>query len=175
MPESMPTSIAGQKHDHSQCIHTAMATAQSLCRQNGARLTTLREQVLSLIWQSHTPLGAYDLMDKLSAKSTRRVAPPTVYRALDFLLEQGLVHRINSLNAYVGCTHPRQAHANNFLICRACGVAIEFNSSDLQSTLHATSSALGFVAENHSIEVVGLCEHCSQPHHAIEGGEETPS
>ncbi len=162
MPDtSIPTAIAGTRHDHSRCISTAMTTARSLCAQKGVRLTALREQVLHLIWQSHKPLGAYELMEQLARETTRRVAPPTVYRALEFLLEQGLVHRINSLNAYVGCTHPRQEHATNFLICRHCGVAIEFASVPLESSLQASADELGFIIEAHSIEVVGSCKRCA--------------
>lgn len=137
-----------------------MTTAQEVCTQNGARLTKLRAQVLRLIWQSHTPLGAYPLMDMLAQASTRRVAPPTVYRALEFLLEQGLIHRINTLNAYIGCTRPSKDHANNFLICQHCGVAIEFSANTLQEHINRTAGELGFTIKSQAIELVGSCERC---------------
>ncbi len=156
----LPTSIASCQHDHTHCIATAMVTAQEVCTRNGARLTKLREQVLRLIWQSHKPLGAYPLMEMLAHESTRRVAPPTVYRALEFLLDQGLIHRINTLNAYIGCTHPRADHANNFLICEHCGVAIEFAADQLQQQINNTARDFGFSIAAQSIELVGRCEQC---------------
>ncbi|WP_439134303.1 Fur family transcriptional regulator [Pseudomaricurvus sp.] len=163
--QTLPTSIASQQHDHTRCIASAMTTAQEVCARNGARLTKLREQVLRLVWQSHKPLGAYPLMDMLAAESTRRVAPPTVYRALEFLLDQGLIHRINTLNAYVGCTHPSHHHANNFLICEHCGVAIEFSASALQEKINETAGDFGFSIKSQSIELVGSCEGCEATHH----------
>lgn len=162
---SLPTSIASQQHDHTHCIASAMTTAQEICARNGARLTKLREQVLRLIWQSHKPLGAYPLMDMLAAESTRRVAPPTVYRALEFLLEQGLIHRINTLNAYIGCTHPNGDHDNNFLICEHCGVAIEFSAAALQERINESAADFGFSIRSQSIELVGSCERCEATDH----------
>lgn len=162
---SLPTSIASKQHDHDQCITSAMATAQAVCAQTGARLTKLREQVLRLIWQSHKPLGAYPLMDMLAEESTRRVAPPTVYRALEFLLEQGLIHRINTLNAYIGCTRPNAHPCNNFLICQHCGVAIEFSASTWQEHIDRTAGQLGFTIQSQSIELVGSCQRCGTHTH----------
>lgn len=157
---ALPTSIASEQHNHQHCIDAALNTARQLCQQQGARMTALREQVLRLIWQSHKPLGAYQLMEMLAAASTRKVAPPTVYRALDFLLELGLVHRINTLNAFVGCTHPEQVHATNFLICRDCGVAIEFSQAGLQQGIRETLEHFHFELESQSIELVGRCATC---------------
>ncbi len=159
---TIPTSIASQQHDHSHCISTAMEQAKAVCAQNGARLTPLREQVFRLVWNSHQPLGAYALMEMLAEESTRRVAPPTVYRALEFLLEQGLIHRINMLNAFVGCTHPSSTHANNFLICEDCGVAIEFSASSLQTSINDTAAEFGFSINAQSIELMGCCQHCKE-------------
>lgn len=88
------TPLASRPHDHSHCVHTALSEADTLCTQKGLRLTALRRRVLELVWQSHKPLGAYDILGVLSEQDGRRAAPPTVYRALDFLLENGLVHRI---------------------------------------------------------------------------------
>ena len=111
-------SNAFDHHDHNLFVDAALACARHLCNERGARLTPLREEVLQLVWQTHKPLGAYALLEQLSAHAapgTRRsVAPPTVYRALEFLREQGLVHRIDSLNAFIGCPHPRQPHQRFF-------------------------------------------------------------
>lgn len=147
-------------HDHDRCIADALTTAQQICQKKGARMTSLREQVLRLIWSSHQPLGAYKIMEMLAQQSTRRIAPPTVYRALEFLLENRLIHRINSLNAFVGCTHPDSRHATNFLICNYCGIAIEFSHTNLQQTLIAAAEEAGFSPSTHSIEISGTCSSC---------------
>ena len=107
-------------HEHAHCVSDALARAESLCAGRGARLTALRRRVLELVWQSHRPRGAYDMLDYLG-EDGRPAAPLTVYRALDFLVGQGLVHRIESLNAYVGCAEPGAAHAGPFLVCDGCG------------------------------------------------------
>lgn len=107
-------------HNHDACVTQALADARAICQQHNARLTPTRERVLELIWQSHKPLGAYDVLAVL-AEDGHNAAPPTVYRALDFLQQYGLVHRIASLNAFTGCTHAGKSHNGMFLICRSCG------------------------------------------------------
>lgn len=149
-------------HNHGHCISDALSSARQLCDERGVRLTSLREQVLGLVWQSHKPLGAYTLMDMLAQASTRRVAPPTVYRALDFLLEEGLIHRINSLNAFIGCPSPTQKHQNHFLICQNCSVAVELDNASLNQNIIAAATAAGFSVTGHSIEINGLCPSCQQ-------------
>lgn len=154
------TPIACSHHDHTDCIDDALNAAKELCALRGVRLTDLRLQVLELIWQNHKPLGAYSVMEMLAKVSTRRVAPPTVYRALDFLLEQGLIHRIHALNAFVGCPSPRHSHQTHFLICRACGVAVELNSPRLADIIEEEASMAGFSVESQSVEIMGLCPRC---------------
>lgn len=154
------TPIAYSHHNHDHCIDDALTAAREICDSRGARLTDLRLQVLELIWQNHKPLGAYDLMDMLAKISTRRVAPPTVYRALDFLLEHKLIHRINALNAFVGCPSPQYIHQNHFLICRLCGVAVELNNSVLSEDIVNHAKKSGFSVESQSLEVMGLCPNC---------------
>jgi len=97
------TPLSARPHDHSRCVSHALAEAETICARQGLRLTALRKRVLELVWASHKPLGAYDILGVLSDEDGRRAAPPTVYRALDFLLENGLVHRIASLNAITDC------------------------------------------------------------------------
>jgi len=152
--------LACQPHDHSHCIEQALAEAETLCSRQGVRLTALRRRVLELVWQSHTPLGAYDILAVLSEQDGRRAAPPTVYRALDFLLEQGLVHRIASLNAFVGCDHPAHAHQGQFFICRQCRAAIELERSAISESILDSARGLGFRVEGQTVEVVGLCARC---------------
>jgi len=156
----MNTPIACQQHNHALCIDEALSAARKLCQGKKVRLTSLREKVLELIWQSHKPLGAYALMDMLSEAATRRVAPPTVYRALDFLLEQHLIHRINSLNAFIGCPDPHTQHQNQFLICRVCGNASECNDAILNQAIGAAGQNASFSIEQYSVEITGLCANC---------------
>ena len=116
--------------------------------------------MLTLIWQSHKPLGAYTLMEMLAEQSTRRVAPPTVYRALDFLLEHRLIHRINSLNAFLGCPAPDTQHQSYFLICEECGIAIECDTDLLAPSIQKTAAVCGFQVKTQSLEIIGLCPRC---------------
>lgn len=155
------TPIACSHHDHNHCISDALEAARQLCLGRGVRLTDLRLQVLELIWQNHKPLGAYTLMEMLAKANTRRVAPPTVYRALDFLLEQGLIHRINVLNAFIGCPSPGTKHQSHFLICRACGIAIELDQPALTKHVIDVAQDAGFRVEAQSLEVSGLCANCT--------------
>jgi len=124
------------------------------------RLTALRKRVLELVWQSHKPLGAYDILAVLSEQDGRRAAPPTVYRALDFLLENGLVHRIASLNAFIGCNHPEHPHQGQFLICRLCHTAIELENAAVSDAIAAAAASVDFQAEAQTVEVVGICAPC---------------
>src|SRR4051794_6447763 len=114
------------EHDHDACVEAALDRAARLCARHGARLTPLRRRVLELVWRGHAPIGAYDILGRLSPK-IGAVAPPTVYRALEFLRAQGLVHRIESLNAYLGCERPGEAHGGQFLLCSGCGAAAELD------------------------------------------------
>src|SRR5690606_9768433 len=115
-------------HDHAACIDAALDRAAELCARRGARLTRLRRRVLELVWQGHAAVKAYDLLAELERKGAS-AKPPTVYRALDFLMAHGLVHRLESLNSYVGCPQPDAPHAGQFLICDSCGTGREFEAS----------------------------------------------
>lgn len=155
-----PTPIACRPHDHSRCVSEALSEADQLCTRQGVRLTALRRRVLELVWQSHKPLGAYDILATLSEQDGRRAAPPTVYRALDFLLENRLVHRIASLNAFIGCTHPEHPHQGQFLICRQCHSAIELENLAISQAIGQAANGAGFAVEGETVEVVGLCSRC---------------
>ncbi|QLC72997.1 transcriptional repressor [Pseudomonas sp. LPB0260] len=156
------TPLASRPHDHSRCVSQALAEAESICTRQGLRLTALRKRVLELVWQSHKPLGAYDILAVLSEEDGRRAAPPTVYRALDFLLEHGLVHRIASLNAFVGCNRPEHAHQGQFLICRQCHAAIELEQTAISQAIVGAAADVGFSVEGQTVEVVGLCSGCRE-------------
>ena len=157
---------AFEQHNHKQCIEDALNTAHDICQTKSMRLTPLRKQVLTLVWQSHKPLGAYTIMDLLTANNQnqqRRVAPPTVYRALDFLQEVGLVHRIASLNAYIGCCSPSQSHHSHFLICRNCDSTVELTSPSISEAIQQSAQLSGFQTESEHVEVIGLCPNCQTP------------
>ncbi len=134
--------------------------AGRLCEARGARMTDLRREVLGLILDTEAPAGAYDLLDRL--KVTRRgAAPPTVYRALDFLLEHGLIHRVERLSAFVGCVaDEHEEHAAQFLICRSCSRVIEIDDHDVAHALADAAARAGFSVGRATIEAEGICAGC---------------
>lgn len=157
MSESSPAFNSDHNHEH--CISDALQNAKDLCKSNGQRLTPIRELVLRLVWQSHKPLGAYELLPTL-AEAGFNSAPPTVYRALDFLQELGLIHRISSMNAFIGCTNPDNPHPSAFMICRLCRTAAELDTNVLEGAFHPTAKRLNFSIEEASVELLGLCQNC---------------
>ena len=149
------------RHDHKVCRTRALLEAEAYCRREGLRLTALRRRVLELVWADHQPVGAYTLLEQLVAEG-RKAAPPTVYRSLDFLLEHGLIHRIASLNAYVGCNHPGREHEAQFFICVGCGQAAEIGDPSVESAIARDARRLGFTISRQTIEVSGTCAHCQE-------------
>lgn len=153
-------------HNHQECINTALTRAKAICAAAGAKLTPQRQTVLQLVWQSHKPLGAYPLMGQLQQLTGKVVAPPTVYRALEFLLELGLIHRVHSLNAFIGCDHPGQPHSGQLLICKTCGDAQELDSRAIDSSITGLLPDNGFKAERVMLEITGVCSKCQGNDHA---------
>ena len=147
------------EHDHEACVTTATSVAQQICLEKGVRLTPLRQRVLELVWRSHKPVGAYDLLDEIKTEH-KLAAPPTVYRALDFLMEHGFVHRIQSLNAYVGCNDPGHIYNGIILICNGCGSALEIEDASVASSIKSFAAKLGFELSSQSVEAAGLCPTC---------------
>ncbi len=133
--------------------------AEHLCLERGTRLTPLRRRVLEIIWAGGAPMGAYDILDVLR-QDGRRGAPPTVYRALDFLLEQGLIHRLATLNAFIGCRHPSDRHGGQFLICRHCGQVSELVSPAVEQAIRQEAASCAFEVSSQMVEVLGRCAHC---------------
>jgi Fur family zinc uptake transcriptional regulator len=146
-------------HDHRRCIDDALDKAAALCEQRGARLTELRRRVLELVWRSHEPIGAYTILEQLQ-RERGGAAPPTVYRALDFLLELGLVHRIESLNAFIGCPHPDLRHRTQYLICTRCSGVAEIDDARIDRALLAGAAAAGFTLDRSMVELRGVCPRC---------------
>ena len=147
------------RHNHRQCINAALTAAERICRQKGLRLTSLRRRVLELIWRNHRPTSAYDLLGQLRREKAN-AAPPTVYRALDFLLAHNLAHKIQSLNAYVGCTQPHHRHGGQFLICTQCNQVAEIGDAAVHRLIEATASRAGLESAMQTVEISGRCRAC---------------
>jgi len=147
-------------HDHERCASDAIAHAEAICAARAERLTPMRRRVLEALLASHAPLGAYELIDRLSVRGAR-LAPITVYRALDFLRAQGLVHRIESRNAFIACVHNHDSgDPVVLLICEKCGAVGEAASAAVADTIRSASRAAGFSPKTPVIEISGICAHC---------------
>jgi Fur family transcriptional regulator, zinc uptake regulator len=148
-------------HDHVSCASAAIAHAEALCAARSQRLTPMRRHVLETLLASHRPLGAYEIMERLADNG--RPAPITVYRALDFLRDNGLVHRIESRNAFVACV---REHAGTdpivFLICERCGAVGEAPGGTVGEALKSSCRAAGFAPKSPVIEIAGICSHCRE-------------
>jgi Fur family zinc uptake transcriptional regulator len=155
--------IAGMAHAHLACspqdLPVSLLEAETLCEQRGGRLTPLRKKVLQLLLESEGPSKAYDLLEHLGEDGAAK--PPSVYRSLDFLLEMGLAHKIESLNAYVACGHWKHGHAAVFLICDKCGIAGELHANDSVKKLTQEVEGVNFKMRSAVIEIRGLCEKCA--------------
>ncbi|MGH6954714.1 MAG: Fur family transcriptional regulator [Alphaproteobacteria bacterium] len=146
-------------HDHGRCVAEALGRAESISARRGARLTALRRRVLELVWTSHAPIGAYDILERLR-RAGRRAAPIAVYRALAFLMELGLVHRLASVNAYLGCGGPTARHSGQFLICERCGSVAELSNRRIDRAIAAGAASTGFKVLSPLVEVRGRCPGC---------------
>lgn len=148
-------------HEHQQHAAEALARAERICRERGLRLTPIRRQALEALHADHKPVGAYDLADRISPPGGRRLAPISVYRALDFLVEQGFVHRLSSRNAYIACLHGHGAdEVVAFLICEACGGVDEDSSPAMRKAVAAIAQGRQFSPSHQVVEIVGRCDHC---------------
>ncbi|MGL4496507.1 MAG: transcriptional repressor [Beijerinckiaceae bacterium] len=156
-----PNLTCTHAHDRAHNAAELLHGAEAACQARGARLTDLRKQVLAALLATHKPMGAYDLIEALAAEGQKPLAPVSIYRALDFLVEQGFVHRLASRNAFVACPH---AHAPGdmvvFLICDQCGGVDEAVSDDLSRSLSRLIAKEGFQSRTQVIELSGACAHC---------------
>lgn len=142
--------------------HERVALAKSICERRGVQMTRLRQQILELLWATGRPTGAYELIEALKLRDSRPVGPPTVYRALEFLMAQGLVSKIESLNAYVPCVHPERDHDCLFFICSDCRASVELEDPRIKGLLAEDAAVLGFVATRRTIEIEGTCAQCME-------------
>lgn len=149
------------EHDHAHCAAAVLARAEEQARAEGVRLTPVRRRALEILLESHRAMGAYDVLERLSAEGFGK-QPPVAYRALDFLVEQGLAHRVQRLNAYAACLSPERDHSPAFLICRGCEQVAEADSPELRATLAGTAASAGFRIERSTVELLGLCARCRE-------------
>jgi Fur family zinc uptake transcriptional regulator len=137
----------------------ALRAAEELCRRTGARLTPLRRRVLQLVLASSRPPTAYEILDQLRPLDAS-ATPAGVYRSLEFLAAQGLVHRIESTKAFVACAMPEHAHPSQMLVCRSCGTVIEAEDPRVASATEKLSHSLGFALDHNTVELTGVCATC---------------
>lgn len=157
-------------HDHDDCDHAtvraavapdALARAEDACQQRGVRLTPIRHDVLSALYTTHRPLGAYDIAEIMGREADRRVAPITIYRALEFLLEQGFIHKLETRNAFIACPHAHEpGELVVFLICEVCGGVDEAISPEFNRSLTGVLKEAGFAPRVKIVEIAGVCAHC---------------
>ena len=154
-----------QTHDHKPCIAEALDRAAEICRARGIRFTSIRRQVLEIVWNRHAPIGAYDILDALRL-AKRGATPPTVYRALEFLRAHGFVHKIECLNSFIGCGQPSTTHMAQFLICGRCNQVGELDDPEIEVIIKKKASAAGFSVVSPTVEVMGICANCAADSHA---------
>jgi Fur family transcriptional regulator, zinc uptake regulator len=154
--------LAFAAHDHAHCTADALTRAEAITSAAGLRLTPVRRRVLEILLEEHKALGAYEVLARLGAEGFGN-QPPVAYRALEFLVEKGLAHRIQRLNAFTACVHPGEDHAPAFLICRDCQSVAETAAGAARVALEAEAARAGFLVERTTIEALGLCPACRTP------------
>ncbi|MGO8800289.1 MAG: Fur family transcriptional regulator [Roseiarcus sp.] len=138
------------------------AQVEQFCVKKGLQLTPLRRQILAILADAPAPLGAYAIIEELSREQHKSVAPPTVYRTLEFFLDNGFLHKIESRNAYAPCEHLGHEHHGILLICERCGRTDEIESPRFDKLLQETAAKAGFEARRQVVEVEGLCGDCGE-------------
>ena len=155
------SNTAFSPHDHAQCTAHALDEAEARLAKAGARLTPVRRRTLEILLESHRAMGAYDMLQRLAGEGYGN-QPPVAYRALEFLVQHGLAHRLQRLNAFAACLHPGHEHAPAFLICRQCDKLAELPAAPVRETLADLAAESGFTLERVTIEALGLCPGCAQ-------------
>ncbi len=149
-----------QCQNHQICLSEAVERAELVCQKKGVRFTELRRKIFELVWATHRPVRAYDLLNQVKT-SDETAKPPTVYRALNFLLRYGLIHKINTLRAFVGCSHPLEHSECYFLICSECGEIKECCNAGLAKSLITTALDNKFQTNTMAVEIQGRCTDCN--------------
>ncbi len=154
-------SFPSPHHDHAHCTADLISRAERTCARRGSKLTGQRRDVLSCVAESHSAAGAYDIIERMAERGTRP-APITIYRALDFLEAHGLVHKIESRNAFVACSQAHEGRPAALLICEACGIVAELDAPDAFAPIAKAAAAQGFQTSRTVIEMAGTCGTCSR-------------
>ena len=154
-------SFPAPSHNHANCTAELLSRAERTCERRGSRLTGQRREVLNCVAQSHSAVGAYDIIERMAGQGPRP-APITVYRALDFLEAHGLVHKIESRNAFIACTHPHEGKPAAMLVCERCGLVAELDAPDVFETLQSAALGQGFAIHRSVVELTGLCATCQE-------------
>lgn len=157
-PAEEPT-LAFQAHDHSHCCGDLLKQADDIAAARGLRLTPVRRRALEILLEQHRAIGAYEVLDRLAQDGFGN-KPPVAYRALDFLVEQGLVHKVARLNAFMACTHPGRLHNPAVLICRGCQTVAEAPAASINAAVTEAATEAGFAVESATVEIIGLCPTC---------------
>ena len=161
VPEEVNLPVGFAHHDHATCVADGLLAAKTRCSNEGLRLTPVRLKVLEILLHEHRALGAYVILDQLRNEGFGS-QPPVAYRALDFLVTNGLAHKIERLNAFIACAHPYEPHAPAFMICRLCDAVAEAQSSTARDALGTAARATGFRIERTVVEAEGVCPSCAE-------------
>lgn len=153
--------VGFSKHNHKLCVAAALGEADAHCQARQLRFTPVRRRTLGILLESHTAVGAYEVLERLSSEGLGS-KPPIAYRALGFLLDNGFIHRVETLNAYIACSHPGASHHPAFLICKDCGGVAEATVNPTTGTLGRTAKQSGFQIQHTTIEAEGQCPDCQQ-------------
>jgi len=152
-------SFPAPHHNHAKCTAELLSRAERTCERRGSRLTGQRRDVLNCVAESHSAVGAYDIIERMAGYGPRP-APITVYRALDFLEAHGLVHRIESRNAFIACSHPHEGKPAAMLVCEQCGLVAELDAPEVFDTLQTSAKSQHFEVHRSVVELTGLCRTC---------------
>ena len=153
-------------HDYSGDPDAAIAAAETYFQKNGIRFTPLRRRVFEIILRAEKPIGAYDILERLRDHG-KIAAPISVYRVLDFLIEQRFVHRLATINAYMACVTPEDPHAAQFLICNCCGSVYEISNPKIDEAVAEGANQIGFTVNYPLVEITGLCADCKAAGHTV--------
>jgi|GEM_PF-203784 len=156
-----PEEVCAHAHDHAARAPLALEQAGALCKARGERLTPIRQRVLAALYSTHKPISAYEVIEALAAETDKKLAPVTIYRTMDFLIAQGLAHRLESRNAFIACpAHHAPDELVVFMICESCGGVDEVGSDRLGQALQELTRQHGFKPQLRIIELAGTCAHC---------------
>ncbi|MCQ9327957.1 Fur family transcriptional regulator [Pelistega suis] len=150
-------------HDHSLSVEKSIAEATTLCESRGKRLTPIRAQVLELMLSNRRSLKAYELLEQMQAIHPSS-KPATVYRALEFLEEEGFIHRLDAINGWTACQHIQCDHSHHDLlaVCTVCGAVQEISAPHINKELHTLLAQVGFSQNSPQTEIRATCANCQK-------------